>query len=294
MPLCLVCTFPESHLRNCLVYIYSVHMLVCTSQGRVTCFTGMLKFMSSRNVLTLLQGLRESYQMAAAFDSRPGLKFLIQKVAKADVASNLYKQAGISMTFYIHTLMEICAHQDNICMDSIKSMLYKGSQARQGLNNESEQPMQAEGSAKDAQNTYIERLELAKCDTGSMQKYMTVFVNLMHEVFNEVCTEYVDLYLDQEGPNAADKLSGQVLVFLLAQPEEICTLKREKSLKEMVAEKLKMRNKQNPQSPGEGKEPMSAFGDMFQATNIQGRVNTTSKNYCLIFMWYIMELIYES
>ena len=227
---------------------------------------GMLKFMSNRNVLNLLQGLKDSYQMAADFDSRPGLKFLIQKVAKAEVASNLYKQAGISLTFYIHTLMEICAHQDNICVESTQGMLQEAITARRSeSNNDAE-----DTTTSSTERGFNEKYKLAKCDMGSTQKYMTIYVNLMHEIFNQVCTEYVDLYLDHEGPNAADKLSGQVLVFLLAQPEEICTLKRDKSLKEMVAEKLKMRNKQNSE---EQKDPAAAFGDMTQATAIQGRKN---------------------
>ncbi len=56
---------------------------------------GMLQYLSTRCCLTLLQCLQDSYQTAAEFDSRPGLKFLMQKVAKAEVASNMYKQVGV-------------------------------------------------------------------------------------------------------------------------------------------------------------------------------------------------------
>ena len=55
-------------------------------------YLGMLQYLSSRSTLTLLQCLQDSYKTAAEFDSRPGLKFLVQKVSKADVASNMYKQ----------------------------------------------------------------------------------------------------------------------------------------------------------------------------------------------------------
>ena len=54
--------------------------------------SGMLQYLSSRSSLALLQCLQDSYRTAAEFDSRPGLKFLVQKVSKADVASNMYKQ----------------------------------------------------------------------------------------------------------------------------------------------------------------------------------------------------------
>ena len=58
-------------------------------------FIGMLQYLSSRCSLTLLQCLQDSFRTAAEFDSRPGLKFLVQKVSKADVASNMYKQVGM-------------------------------------------------------------------------------------------------------------------------------------------------------------------------------------------------------
>ena len=185
--------------------------------------TGMMRYMSCRNQLTLLQCLLESYQTATLFDQRPGLKFLIQKVARAEVAANMYKQAGVSLTFYIHTLLEIVAHQDNICVENTKNMLCadKGLPSISGQGEEEGVSMNSVSSG------------------GPVQMFVPVFVNKMKEIFDEVCTNYVDMYLDQEGPNLADRLSGQMLVFLLAQPEELPSLKRDKSLKEMVAEKLR-------------------------------------------------------
>ena len=57
------------------------------------------------------------------FDARPGLKFLIQKVTRADVAANLYKQAGVGLMLYIHALLEICSHQENISGETTQRML---------------------------------------------------------------------------------------------------------------------------------------------------------------------------
>ena len=68
----------------------------------------MLSQLSARHVGQLLTCLRDSYKLACDFDLRPGLKFLMQKVAHTPVAVNLYKQAGASMVFYIHTLIKIC------------------------------------------------------------------------------------------------------------------------------------------------------------------------------------------
>ena len=186
----------------------------------------MMRYLSCRNQLALLQCLLESYKTASEFDQRPGLKFLIQKVARADVAANMYKQAGVSLTFYVHALMEIVAHQDSICVENTKGMLKM--RAKQPL---------GEGESSELVQLYRE----AHYFTGPIQKYSHMFVNKMKEIFDEICTSYVDMYLDKEGPNVADHLSDQVLVFLLAQPEELPSLKREKSLKEMVAEKLQKR-----------------------------------------------------
>ena len=61
--------------------------------------------------------------MTRDFDKRPGLKFLLQKVAHASTAANLYKLTCVSLTVYMHALLEICAHQDGLCIDNIKDML---------------------------------------------------------------------------------------------------------------------------------------------------------------------------
>ena len=63
---------------------------------------------TKKHINILLECLLDSYKMAAEFDVRPGLKFLIQKVAKIDVAANLYRQVGASFTFYMHVLIELC------------------------------------------------------------------------------------------------------------------------------------------------------------------------------------------
>lgn len=194
----------------------------------------MLQYLSTRNVLVLTQCLLSSYRTAAAFDARPGLKFLMQKVARASVAANLYKQVGISLTLYIHTLLEICAHQDNLHVDHTHQVLAH--------------------TDRDTASGYlwcplVEQLDTtppalsadfvaAVTSRDDIQTHMAVFVRTLKAIFDEVCMRYVDLYLDHEGPSKADKLSTQMLVFLLAEPEELPQLKREKPLREMVREKL--------------------------------------------------------
>ena len=67
--------------------------------------------------------LRNSYKIACDFDLRPGLKFLLQKVAHTPVAVNLYKQAGASMVFYIHTLIKICSNIPELSVEKVKDIL---------------------------------------------------------------------------------------------------------------------------------------------------------------------------
>ena len=83
----------------------------------------MLSRLSTEHVLQLLDCLRCSYKLACDFDLRPGLKFLIQKVAHTEVAVNLYKQAGASMVFYIHTLIKICSNIPSLSLASVRTLL---------------------------------------------------------------------------------------------------------------------------------------------------------------------------
>lgn len=56
----------------------------------------------------LMLSLCDVYNLCYEFDRRPGLKFLLQKVAHARVAVNLYKQSGVCITLLLHALVDIC------------------------------------------------------------------------------------------------------------------------------------------------------------------------------------------
>ncbi|XP_053398071.1 brefeldin A-inhibited guanine nucleotide-exchange protein 3-like [Mercenaria mercenaria] len=86
---------------------------------------GMLSQLATKHVMQLLECLRNSYKLACEFDTRPGLKFLVQKVAHTPVAVNLYKQAGASMVFYIHTLIKICANIPDLDKEIVRALLLK-------------------------------------------------------------------------------------------------------------------------------------------------------------------------
>jgi len=189
--------------------------------------------------------LEKSYQIASEFDSRPGLKFLVQKVARADVATNLYKQTGISLTFLLHTLIEICAYMDDVCLDTTRRFLKEQKDTPQANN----QAVAAEDLHKILLST--PDYEVLTTSSGSLKDHAGVMIRRLKVLFDEVCRVYVDLYLDREGPSKADELSTSVLVFLLTHDDDLPQLKREKSLKEMVAEKLKgKRKKKSEDEPG--------------------------------------------
>lgn len=85
----------------------------------------MLSQLTTKHVMQLLECLQNSYRLACEFDIRPGLKFLMQKVAHTPVAVNLYKQAGASMVFFIHTLIKICANIPDLTKEIVRGLLLK-------------------------------------------------------------------------------------------------------------------------------------------------------------------------
>ncbi|XP_077488435.1 brefeldin A-inhibited guanine nucleotide-exchange protein 3 isoform X2 [Amblyomma americanum] len=69
---------------------------------------GQLEMMPVEQLRSLLSVLEESHSTAVDFDERPGLKFLVQKVARCEVAANLFKQAAISWAIQAVVLLELC------------------------------------------------------------------------------------------------------------------------------------------------------------------------------------------
>ncbi|CAD5122905.1 DgyrCDS11305 [Dimorphilus gyrociliatus] len=172
--------------------------------------------MSARNVLLLLELLKHSQSICEAFDSRPGLKFLVQKVARANVASNLYAFASSAIQLRIRILIHIVSNLTDLSVNLTKSCL-------------SEETKEKEND-RDIWTS-----------SGKVSEYGSFFIRLLKEALQELCVAYVDLYLDKYTASIVDKIStNQTLYFLLAdEGEEITELKRDKSLKDIVAEKVK-------------------------------------------------------
>jgi len=79
--------------------------------------------------------------------------------------------------------------------------------------------------------------------------------------FDEICTTYVDLYLEHEGPSLADILSTQVLVFLQVTHDDIPTLKRDRSLRQRVADTFS--KKSQPTCDSDMVQTVTVQGEMF-------------------------------
>ncbi|XP_021364639.1 brefeldin A-inhibited guanine nucleotide-exchange protein 3-like isoform X1 [Mizuhopecten yessoensis] len=160
---------------------------------------GMVPIMSTRNILTLLKCLWCSNKLAGEFDSRPGLKFLIQKVARTEVAVNLYKQAGASMIFYMNTLLQICTCFNDLSRPETRTCLASPN---------------------------VDKLDIGQAlsshvsDMSGMSSNKVLFIQLLWGVCNDLCQMYVDM-LSDEYLEKADQMAERELFFLIAQPDNI-------------------------------------------------------------------------
>ncbi|XP_037578110.1 brefeldin A-inhibited guanine nucleotide-exchange protein 3 isoform X2 [Dermacentor silvarum] len=90
---------------------------------------GQLEVIPLEQLRSLLSVLEESYSTATDFDERPGLKFLVQKVARCEVAANLFKQAAISWAIQAVVLLELCLGRPDaqpLTMDAVNRLVASG------------------------------------------------------------------------------------------------------------------------------------------------------------------------
>lgn len=144
---------------------------------------GYLSSLTESQTHTFISCLNMTYNISWEFDSRPGLKFLIQKVAGLEKAANLYKQAGGAWTLSLVTLFEICIHRTSVLSsDQIKYIVNKKSPT-----NDTE--------------TFI--LELKR-------------------IFDDACQKYVEIVLDKSGTHCAiDRAGDKPVFFFVAQNDDI-------------------------------------------------------------------------
>ena len=182
----------------------TLHIHIQSSDRNSRCLrSGLLPHLSCRNSLTLLDCLTSSARVASQFDARPGLKFLVQKVASTTVAANLYRQASLARLIHAHALLEIARAQQNLTRDVIKRQLTSHMDS-------------SKGGATDF-------LEVARHSSAPLVKHCSVFASLFKRALDDVCLAYVDLYVECDAPNAADELSKKILVFLVNSDDDDVT-----------------------------------------------------------------------
>ena len=85
---------------------------------------GLLCYLSPANLSILFDCLLETNRIAHDFNTRPGLKALIQKLGRLPAPANLLRQSITSYAYYLNTLFQISRHDgDNFSISHIKRIL---------------------------------------------------------------------------------------------------------------------------------------------------------------------------
>ncbi|KAF8773258.1 Brefeldin A-inhibited guanine like protein [Argiope bruennichi] len=163
---------------------------------------GFLSRLSNKQLCILFKCLEESYKTACEFDVRPGLKFLIQKVAQTNVAANLYKQAGVSWTIHMVTIFELCMSSADLSLEFVKNNL---------LNEGKDSP---ESPKKNLE-------EKSGNESTSANSNIDEFLMLRNK-FKDICETYTEHTIDKQGlPNIVDRMSDQPIFFLAAPADDM-------------------------------------------------------------------------
>ena len=157
----------------------------------------------------LLCSLKSSYITGLEFDSRPGLKFLVQKVTQLNNVANLYKQVGASWSIIALTLFDLCMKRlqtCNVTADDIKKDLRMQQKTR---NTSQFSSVQDDEVTKDQE------------DGGrSLTENNRFFVDL-HNLFLELCELYVDILVDKDNTRSKlDDMARQQVYFLTIEPDD--------------------------------------------------------------------------
>ena len=219
---------------------------VAESEGEVP---GMLRHMQHHHIHTLLAALHLSYTAAVEFDRRPGLKFLIQKVAQAERAANLYRQAGASWTLRMVTLFDLTLAQvkHGLGLAEVKAVLERDMKAKNTVIEAKEEQGREGNEAQDLRNG--NKSDLDNKEEGSdiqtqievntseetrparpttlLPKETSQYIQMLRASFTQLCDIYLDLVIDRDGHySAVDRMDDQPIFFLTVQPDEFPTSHR--------------------------------------------------------------------
>ena len=147
-----------------------------------------LSHLKPRQVDNFLSALDLSYTAALKFESRPGLKFLLQKVTNLQRPANLYHQACTAWTIKIFTLFELC----------LREIVATG-----------------------ADLEITKRILNSDVKPEAKYKILTKYMILLRGTFDELCGTYVDIALDRDGRyTKIDNLAERTFFLLVSQPDE--------------------------------------------------------------------------
>ncbi|XP_046405397.1 brefeldin A-inhibited guanine nucleotide-exchange protein 3 [Ischnura elegans] len=195
-----------------------------SSEGKSFPLPGFMEHMSAEDMQVLLSCLDSSYKAAIEFDQRPGLKFLVQKVAYLDQAANLYKQAGAAWTIKVIALFDLCLHevgQGKITVEKVKQIL----DLHQGNEDQS----------RDTITNVVDQSSNIMMELGKNPLVLDVpsLIVKLWRGFNDLVETYIDVALDRNGQHSAvDRISDRPIFFLIAHPDDFPEIKRKECPKD--------------------------------------------------------------
>lgn len=164
---------------------------------------GYLSHLNSYHVEIFLSILDLSYVAALKFDCRPGLKFLVQKVANLEQPANLYRQAAAAWTVKIITLFELCLREIeelNATLELVKTILGTGLNDRE-------------------------------CVYDIKYRKLTKYLRQLRTIFDELCETYVEIVLDEDGRHTkVDSFAERKIFLLVAQPDDYPEITRKEAI----------------------------------------------------------------
>ncbi|XP_011347104.2 brefeldin A-inhibited guanine nucleotide-exchange protein 3 isoform X2 [Ooceraea biroi] len=164
---------------------------------------GFLSHLNPHHVEIFLSALDLSYVAALKFDCRPGLKFLVQKVANLEQPANLYRQAAAAWTIKIITLFELCLNEiDELHanLDLVKTILGTGLSDRE-------------------------------CIYDVKYRKFTKYLRQLRTTFDELCETYVEVVLDEDGKyTKVDSFAERKIFLLVAQPDDYPEITRKEPI----------------------------------------------------------------
>lgn len=144
---------------------------------------GLLSYLSPANLSVLFDCLMESHSVAYEFNARPGLRSLIQKLAKLDAPANLLRQSTTAFTCYLHTLFQICRHSGEHFSSSHIKRILTGDRVTNS------QEKEDDVAKEDASGSPARHNDLLKGDRN-----MDWIVRRLNEACDQLSSVYVRLY----------------------------------------------------------------------------------------------------